>query len=335
MYKQNLKLRAQQRQTAIINILVDSYAHNISAHSLAVLNWWFRERADWLKAQELIESNQDTYKKQNNTLPPNNPLMQYGKTPLSREIYPLFKFLLEKGAFWSGITRKTNFGGKINNLYDLFWYDFINSPLYLGTIANTEGINRINLHITVYDKTEEIDAYRKKRIVKKRNGKKLSGKFVEIDLWKVDKTTHLLSKKYEEINQKSSFVHLGEAFEDLRIFMTETEVFLPGGVVGKHSLFTIIENEIRNVKHYAKEERKVMREKGLDLHLSFQAINVKGDTSSSKKELYQIGVWLGHANNLIQNDELRRQISKLYDVGYTLKFEKSNTSKSCSNSEYK
>ncbi|MFW5795024.1 MAG: hypothetical protein ACOCV1_06030, partial [Bacillota bacterium] len=36
----------QSLKTAIISILVDSYAHNISAHSLVALKWWFQKRAE-------------------------------------------------------------------------------------------------------------------------------------------------------------------------------------------------------------------------------------------------------------------------------------------------
>ena len=52
-----------------------------------------------------------------------NPIASY-QLPLSREIYPLLKFLLEKGAFWSGITRDSTFGGKSSSFYNKVCFYF-------------------------------------------------------------------------------------------------------------------------------------------------------------------------------------------------------------------
>lgn len=45
------------RRQAIMSILIDSYAHNISAHSLTALNWWFKQRVDYVnKSKNEINS---------------------------------------------------------------------------------------------------------------------------------------------------------------------------------------------------------------------------------------------------------------------------------------
>lgn len=302
LQEQREALIKQQRVTAIITILVDSYAHNISAHSLTALNWWFRERAIWMEGKDIIKlATSETDNR--------NPLTKYGIRHLSKELYPLFKFLMEKGAFWSGITRKTNFGGRRSNWYEMLWFDFINSPLYLGTIANTEGINKINIHITIYEKDEEQSKFYRQRIVKEKNGKALSGHFVSIDLWKSEKTKIPLEEKYQELKDRSAFVEIGADYEKLRNELAQTKVFLSGGVVGKHSFFTIIENEIRNVKHHDVATKKHMNEHGLDLHLSFQSINVKRKQSDrAKQELYQVGVWIDHPTDLFVGHENKEML---------------------------
>ena len=47
--------KTEYRKRAIIAILIDSYAHNISAHSLTVLKWFFQQRASTKKAIRELE----------------------------------------------------------------------------------------------------------------------------------------------------------------------------------------------------------------------------------------------------------------------------------------
>lgn len=302
------KLIQQQRLTAIITILVDSYAHNISAHSLTALNWWFRERALWLGEKKKWDTRKGSQREFRDLLKKysKNPLAVYGGNHLTPELHPFLKFLMEKGAFWSGITRKTNFGGLRTNWYHMLWFDFVNSPLYLGTIANSEGVNRINLHIVVYDTDETIDKFRRKRVVlNNKKGKPLSGHFVTIDLWQEGaykdnpQIVKKLRNKYEELKEASVFVSFGDEFEILRDYLIKANVFLSGGLVGKHALFTMIENEIRNVKHFTGDMLDNISYNGLDLYISLQSLSVKGRKhNNSKKEIYQVGIWLNHVQDL-------------------------------------
>lgn len=296
--KREEKLIEQYRQTAIITILIDSYSHNVSAHSLTTLNWWFRERAFFLipKNKKLFQALQTI-----------NPLLGAGiGSSLAREIQPLFKFLLEKGAFWSGITRKTNFGGKISSLFSILWFDFFSNPLYLGTIANTEGVSKINFYITIYSKSEKYSPFYFKKIIQKNeNQEALTGHFVSIDLWYNNEEEDKWGEQYEGLENKSRFVRPGTEFDKLYHYLKSEKVFFPGGVVGKHAFFTILENEIRNVKHYNNEVRQEMKENGLDVHLSFEPKYVHPSVEEQKDapELFQAGIWLGHKTILQQAGE--------------------------------
>lgn len=102
---------------------------------------WRRDMADWIEDQ-IFERNVSEDENLHDVVS-RHPLVQYSGR-LDKEIHVLLKFMLEKGAFWSGVTRDIHFGGKIIGLYGLLWNDFINNPLYLGTIARSEGIERMN-----------------------------------------------------------------------------------------------------------------------------------------------------------------------------------------------
>lgn len=290
------EITKQYAKTAIINTLLDSYAHNISAHSLTALSWWFRERAEFLDETHggrrvIKQMGRDT-----------NPLIVHyletkkiagdrERVALSRDLAPLFKFLQEKGAFWSGITRQTNSTGKISSLYSILWYDFINNPLYLGTIANTEQVRKLHLNITIFDREEETPGkpFRNTKIIKKtKEGVLLDGTFATINLDDFDLSKH---------EPKSSiFVEKGKLFGLLADELRQLKAFFPGGVVGKHAFFTLLENEIRNVKHYRGDRLKAIQKNGLTLNISIHTRSVDSSKpdDGSRHEILKIGVWLKH-----------------------------------------
>lgn len=288
------RINRQYIKTAIISILLDSYAHNISAHSLTTLSWWFRERSEYLEdedAKKLMEDfGRDT-----------NPLILYSKAfkgrTLSRELYPLFKFLLEKGAFWSGVTRETNRSGKSSNLYNVLWHDFVNNPLYLGTIANTEDVKRLNIYITIYNKeSNETDSFLSiKQIATARDDCRLDGGWVAIDL---QNFKNQQVKNVSRDKDDSPFVKQLELFDVLSNQLKRYRVFFPGGVVGKHAFFTLLENEIRNVKHYSGDALIDIQQNGLTLNISIHERPAFPNQDDSLNQLYKIGVWLGHPQQI-------------------------------------
>lgn len=288
---------AQHRKNAIMSILIDSYAHNISAHSLTALNWWFYQRAGHLTRGE------DRERSLSVDINPDIPLIT-SENPLAGEIHPLFKLLLEKGAFWTGLTRDRHFGGQISSLYTILRYDFVNNPLYLGTIAYSEGILKLNVEITVYDKVERVEKsdgiFRKKQIKKTKDGELLHGRFVTIDLKNIN---YDADQKKVDPNSLNSFLLQGEKFDLFERELPKYKIFFPGGVIGKHAFFTILENEIRNVKHYSYKQIEKMKTDGLTLSISVQEASYddqKEYVEGYNHELYRIGVWLNHPTRLSQ-----------------------------------
>lgn len=273
------QFRARFRHIAILQILIDSYAHNISAHSLAALQWFFRQRAFPEEKGERSRALQGEFE----------PLLLSPATKLDRETYFLIRFMWEKGAYWSGLVRDNQFGGKISSLYSVLWYDFINNPLYLGTIAFSEGIQKININVSILEREhDEHEVFFRKKIV-------LNGTFATIDLTKV-------SQKFNaRKSTKSQFVIPGEQFKKFERKLKEFRAFFPGGVVGRHAFFTILENEIRNVKHYAPAVQEEMREKGLTLNISIEEDTYQKKQKESKRlsgEYYKIGVCLEHLTDV-------------------------------------
>lgn len=329
-------------KTAIISIMIDSYAHNISAHSLVALNWWFKRRAESLvrgtekhmqevdEINELInEGMEDGFDKDRllELLAPRmtghlvkEPDAEYDvvKYPgsLAREIQPLLKFLMQKGAFWSGIARDNQFGGESRNMFSVLWEEFINNPLYLGTIAKSEDIYKITIRITIYE-PENKEAESQSSFVNDKKVK-VEGDFVTIDIKhkrpapKTEKNkghyhllpdgTRLYYLTHREMETMSGFVHPGPAYLEIKKLLESYIAFFPGEVVGRHSFFTILENEIRNVKHFKGQALKGIQENGLTLNISLQETNVS-EAIRPEKELLKIGIWLGTPTYLKINDQ--------------------------------
>lgn len=280
-----LSIREQYRQIAIMHILIDSYAHNISAHSLTALEWWFRQRAEFQSRKEKL-----SLAHYDNQMP--IALLEDFERPLDKEIHPLLGFLHSKGAFWTGLTRDYSFGGQIKSLYNVLWQDFINNPLYLGTIAFTEGILKININITFLNaKSQKADIFFKKEV-------ELDGLFAQIDLTQFYEATDP-----EEVEQITDFVRPGKRFRAIASQLRKCKAFFPGGIVGEHAFFTILENELRNVKHYDNQALEQIRQEGLTLNISIETATYVKEYKNPEKdpkiepettEYYKIGVWLKH-----------------------------------------
>jgi hypothetical protein len=407
-YFQQKELFKQYLKIAIISILIDSYAHNISAHSLSALKWWFELRNNMMNKRfwvgnnglslacfqpcvvNITEENLETAFKNYTTL---NFTDSIGKNsfslydfiqiaeietvknlfqfktpvqlrefdnenkfnprfpvPIDNAIFPFFKFLRDKGAFWSGVTRNTAFGGESKTWYRVLWEDFANNPLYLGTIAKSEGISKLNINLKI----------------KTKDGHYIQGRFVTIDMSVIDyeerisqnpnlednlknellkveddfgnickvienpleqnadpstltklnnlceksRNNSLKSEKYS----KYSFIRLGKGFECFRTLLDEEKfrVFLPGGVVGEHALFTIFENTIRNIKHYKDQNTlENIRANGINFWISIEAESLKKTTANNendtpKPELFKVGIWLAHNVDLIKEKEAEK-----------------------------
>ncbi|MCB0637703.1 MAG: hypothetical protein KDC54_13830, partial [Lewinella sp.] len=329
-------------RTAIISIMIDSFAHNVSAHSLVALNWWFKQRAENLRGR-LAEHTGDVAELReivNEYLPdgferdrlfellspwirglfvkdadPAYDLVNF-PGPLAREVQPLLKFLMQKGAFWSGIARDNHFGGESASLFEVLWTDFVNNPLYLGTIAKSEDIHRVRIRVILYEPfslasiNEEMPCHRPKKVL-------LEGEFIEIDLehqrpaMETDEHGQVFlpcrdgrrfyCDAYPELRELSDFVRPGFDYPLVKQILEECELFFPGEVVGRHAFFTLLENEIRNVKHYKGAALRKIQEEGLELVLSLQEAPVRHDVGGDKA-LCRLGVWINTPANMELSD---------------------------------
>ncbi len=319
-------------KAAITAIMIDSFAHNVSAHSLVALNWWFKQRAENIRSFQKIHHGEvaevkdlvDTYVPEGydrdriygllkpwvtglfvRDADPDYDLVNFSG-PLAREIQPLLKFLMQKGAFWSGISRDNNFGGESATAFDVLWNDFINNPLYLGTIAKSEDIHRLRFRVIVYepDAPEPADANRPEYRPKK---PLVDGVFVEVDLknkrpdivdypsgkrgFPLSEDHCLCMETFPELEEMSDFVAPGKDYEMIKDALESCQLFFPGEVVGRHAFFTLIENKIRNVKHFKGDALRQMQQEGLELCISFQERSVRR-AHKEDRALYSVGIWL-------------------------------------------
>jgi geranylgeranyl pyrophosphate synthase len=285
------------RTSALTNILMDSYTHNISAHSMVALESWLSQRA-------LFQST-------NGTAAPDLDFIDFpfikDNRSYDREMHEFIRFMLNKGAFWTGLHRDRNYGGKAISLYEVLYEDFISNPLFLGTIAFSEGISRLNLHITFVERQEDVEQMAvqfKKKVI-------LDDLFATIDLGKW--IEHKPHPALEPDQYLSGFVELGKNFMELQEKLRHCLAFFPGGVVGVHAFLTILENEIRNVKHFSDEAIDDMRKNGLNLNISIEERSYPKNeqVNRQKSELFQIGVWLRH-QHAVSLDTIKKRLGDLY-----------------------
>ncbi len=337
-------------KTAILSIMIDSYAHNISAHSLVALNWWFKRRADHLRkarsvhhdatveAREIITDELPEGFDQDRLLELLRPWTDGGPTSapedvydlvsqagsLDREIQPLIQFLLQKGAFWSGIARDTPFGGESVDLFELLFHDFGNNPLYLGTITRAEGISRVGLRIS----QAAVCAIRCVKInqvhpvvfselflcVDLKHRQEDSNDFVNRRTLATDNETYYSWEEHPELELLSDFVRIGPEYGRVKKFLKSINVFFPGAVVGRHALFTLFENEIRNVKHFRGEALKRMQTEGLELCISHQPGELgPPDTLGDQEAIHRIGIWLNEPSYLYDHDKKQNLLRRKYN----------------------
>ena len=344
--------RAAALRTAIISVLVDSYSHNVSAHSLAALQWWFRIRAENTMLKPLMESGQKItvnvdkmklmgfddinlddpdyinsrqshYEQFENMDYQRNQSMldvlwfhpyfrkifskqwfngngfTYFPVPLDFAIWPFFRYLRDKGAFWSGVINdNVAIPGLIISLYDLLWEGFICNPLYLGTIAITENIAKVNIHVWPGKDSP--------------GGLHFGSVDLSIVLQEQMNDTALGPPPYSNLH----FVRPGSGFKQLRSILSQPgyQVYLPGGVVGKQAFYTILENTLRNIKHYSPTRLQQIGKTGIDLHIKFRKVNVYNEKSTAEgteEPLFAVITWLNHP---LEVKDLTREPESLEDL---------------------
>lgn len=277
--KVTLDFVEHSRRIAIISILVDSFAHNIAAHSLSAMVWFLKQQR-----QKQIDSDlpYDICKKKFSDLKKGieNSAEKEHLLDLIKEIDNNFvkiapmegsvqyaQYLCNKAAFWSGVTRDFECGGEIRSWYDVL-KDFAENSIYLGTIAHAEGIHKVRIKVGCGEekgskqKTEEFAV-------------------AKFDVTKQGSNTSMKLCNGEGC-KKTSWKNLDK---------DEWRLFLPNGIVGLHALYTIFENTLRNIKHAAPEELKKAKEEGIEFNIFIESVD---------DQHFNTTIWLGNKSKIME-----------------------------------
>lgn len=344
-------------KSAIISIIMDSYAHNIGAHSLVALKWLFESR---FKAfAEKFDVNQTITLKEVKITPSDlrafmdhnaskfqaimdqyvglkrekkvsmldvvrymgkqlqkdlfrfedgqGNLIAQGRMPISFAVYRFFEYLRDKSAFWSGVTRDTVFSGQVMSWPQLL-FEFFNNTLFLGTIAHSEGINKVEVYVEL------------PKTVEGKTTLETGGHFLTVDLSVIRKETQPKTEEtnghhqtdeekrahlsdYAFLRQGNEFFSIYEALKPERL----GSAYLPNGIIGQHAFYTLLENTLRNIKHY-KRTLATIRKTGIRLCLSIEPVGFvprKKDSheQTSDKKLFKVGAWLHHPQRLLNQED--------------------------------
>lgn len=127
-------------------------------------------------------------------------------------------------------------------MFDVLWEDFINNPLYLGTIAKSEDIFKISICFTKYadqlkSSEEKISCFRPKQLHDE-------GVFVEIDIKnkrpdakkneageyyiELETGEKLWFSEHKEFEEMSDFVNPGKDYVKIKEYLKSSNVFFPG-----------------------------------------------------------------------------------------------------------
>ena len=300
-FDSKLQLVEQLRRIAIISILVDSFAHNIAAHSLAAMVWFLKQREQ--KSDDIIKRVKDKRYSGNiinelegvsqhlKKITPQGKVIQLvselkdsaENTDLKPTVDDILihlrnvttmegsvsfaKYLCNKAAFWSGVTRDFECGGEIRSWYDVL-KDFAKNSVYLGTIAHAEGIHKVRIKVG-YGKEKDSDQKTEDFAVAKFDViKQVSNTFIELYNGKGDEET---------------------SWEDLDT--NEWKLFLPNGIVGLHALYTIFENTIRNIKHADPDELEKAKTEGIEFNIFIR---------SDDNKHFNTTIWLGNKSKIME-----------------------------------
>lgn len=283
--------RKLQLKTAALAIIMDTFSHNIAAHSLTSLINLFMKRTEYLLSIEKRLSKELVLKEINclkqcldgellfkigddcrnvditllgmikcgmNLLPE----LKF-HPPLDDYIHTFLKYIQGKASFWGGIIRGYVPGGEIISWYDLI-VEFVKNPLFIGTIADTENINKVEFNV-------EVD-----------EGGIDGNEFLIVDITNLMDSANNPPDNTIEYN----FVKKGKAYDVIKDKLKTISVFLPGGYTGKHSFYTIFENTIRNIKWCDKTNNKTA------------IFNIKIELEKNK--IYSVSVWLSNESKICE-----------------------------------
>lgn len=295
----------QERTTriAIISILVDSFAHNIAAHSLSAMVWYLKQQR-----QKQIDSDlpYDICKKKFSDLKKGieRSAEKQHLLDLIKEIDNNFvkiaplegsvqyaQYLTHKAAFWSGVTRDFECGGEIRTWYDVL-KNFAENSIFLGTIAHAEGIHKVRIKVGYGEENNGSEQQTKDFAV---------AKFDTIE--HVSGTTFMKSYKKDENKNEST------PWTDLDKY--KWKLFLPNGIVGQHALYTIFENTIRNIKHADPDELEKAKTEGIEFNIFIESVDNKH---------FNTTIWLGNKSKIME--EKKDEKGNVVKVGVDIRISK-------------
>lgn len=254
--------------------------------------------------------------------------------PVEGPLVKFFQYLRDKSALWSGVTRDIVFAGSSVSWMSIL-KGFITNTLFIGTITHSEKVNRVNVYIEI------LEPQKPKEKASQTNTIKISGCFAIIDLsiiqstYDEDKNNNFTYKKspkgqiqFKDIGLEYSdyaFLREGKDYGDIKEELNKMDkVFMPNGVIGEQAFYTLIENTLRNIKHYKDPtELERIRKNGVDLYISIQDVGLLERSRESQwtvdyyrftssRKLFKVGVWLHHPTELSQGNK-KSIIRKYYD----------------------
>jgi len=301
----NAPILEHARKAANISILVDSFSHNVAAHSLAALSQYYASRKSMLDkeiitkelfqknheipilAKEQIERIKSLFGKEREVLSisevfrSNNEdvisnlltFIQNGDdtvklpVPIDDSLYYFINYLSEKAEFWSTVIEGESFSNSIENIHELI-SGFINNPIFLGTLPASEGLNKIMFIINNYE-------------------------YTLVDLSAIN-NENPYQADYEFVKKQVYYTKVKDEISQMR-------VWLPGGSVGRQSVYTIFENCLRNIKHY--DYKKIKIEGIINFHL---------DIEGPVDDKFELKFYLSHSD-YYDGENATKIVSKIRD----------------------
>jgi len=261
MLDMRLCIQKQLLRNASVAIIIDSFAHNIAAHSLVRFLNFLDTKDEWhIKVFRDIVQKMDRLKK---LLNPENvdkiltgideiitettdPICnEYGRgwcnEYLSLKKY--LEFLKDKATFWNGLISEIYvFYGTRMSLYDIL-AQLLANHLFIGTIAEDLGVTGINLFV---------------------NGTNWGGS--SLDDYNFPYVPYCPYAKNRYFNCTKKILDYEPISEDMNTNkLEEVTCYLPGGIIALHAFYTIVENIIRNIKWSKNINGPI-----IDLHIHFK-----------------------------------------------------------------
>jgi|GEM_PF-3443827 len=212
---------------------------------------------------------------------------RYLPLPIDDAIQSFLEYLQEKSSFLTCAIQENVLHSTSTNWFDLL-RDFIKSPLMIGSMVYTEGVRKVKVLVQFPNATKdqlhefaEID-------VSLFEHTKLLLEWLESDSTAPPSVELLAALRGYQDQNLYEFLRSGRDYLFVRDSLKELpNLSIPGGKIGRHAFFTLLENTLRNVKH--------LEGCGDTLRLVLSIRESHGWNQENKSnDTYEVGVWLHH-----------------------------------------